>query len=270
VEVTWKDGAKLAKTCEDMEALSLALSSRPAKKNETCTGYLYQTMKIVSDTCKAALGIPDRTGNVPVPQQPLTDVPKTVLKKVQDSLRFYYEHFEYFDMLTFPITYATPIGESDVVDVYRISPEDAIGLFDEKTSKRPKLAGTKLGNFGAFFKKEWRENDILWGRLDGAERIISTLLPDAPKRTELLLKAWLAILKDNKLDPENQQNMSKSLKEAWADFEGTEIPSAEQMTKLQKERDPPSMQSGWFWKLFLAKVQAPQWTLFGETGAGIG
>jgi hypothetical protein len=42
------------------------------------------------------------------------------------------------------------------------------------------------------------------------------------------------------------------------------------MTKLQKERDPPSMQSGWFWKLFLAKVQAPQWTLFGETGAGIG
>ena len=100
-------------------------------------------------------------------------------------------------MLTFPITYATPIGESDVVDVYRISPEDATGLFSAKKSNRPKLAGTKLGNFGAFFKKEWRENDILWGRLDGAERIITTLLPDSPKRTELLLKAWLTILREN-------------------------------------------------------------------------
>ena len=100
-------------------------------------------------------------------------------------------------------------------------------------SSRPKLAGTKLGNFGAFFKKEWRENDIMWGRLDGAERIISTLLPDSRKRTELLLKAWLTILKEN-LDPANLKSLRERLGSSWDDFENAEEPSVEQMAKLQK------------------------------------
>jgi hypothetical protein len=28
----------------------------------------------------------------------------------------------------------------------------------------------KLHHFGAFLKREWREADMVWGRLDGAER----------------------------------------------------------------------------------------------------
>ena len=27
-------------------------------------------------------------------------------------------------------------------------------------------------HFGAFFRRSWRENDYLWGRLDGAERLL--------------------------------------------------------------------------------------------------
>ncbi len=216
------DEKRLAGVCEEIEALSLSLSSRP-KQDETATGYLCHTMTIVSHMCKEALS-----------NKSLPGVSKPVLKNIQDCFHFYYDHFEYFDMLTFPIMYATPIGESDVVDVYRISPEDATGLFSAKKSNRPKLAGTKLGNFGAFFKKEWRENDILWGRLDGAERIITTLLPDSPKRTELLLKAWLAILKEN-LDPDNLKRLRDRLGSSWEEFENAEEPSAQQMAKLQQE-----------------------------------
>lgn len=216
------DETKLAEVCEEIEKLSLGLSSRPGQ-DEKASGYLYKTMTVVSQMCKEALS-----------SETLTGVPNAVLKNVQDCFRFYYDHFEYFDMLTFPITYATPIGESDVVDVYRISPQDATGLFSAQKSGRPKLAGTKLGNFGAFFKKEWRENDILWGRLDGAERIISTLVPESPQRTELLLRAWLAILKEN-LDPANLTVLRDRLGSSWDDFEKADKPSEEQLSKLQKE-----------------------------------
>jgi hypothetical protein len=74
----------------------------------------------------------------------------------------------------------------------------------------------------------------MWGRLDGAERIISTLLPDSPQRTELLLRAWLAILKEN-LDPLNLKSLRDRLGSSWEAFETAEAPSLEQMTKLQQE-----------------------------------
>ncbi len=221
LEEILSDEERLAAVCEEIEGLSLGLSSR-LEQGKQSTGYLCQTMAIVSHMCKEALST-----------QSLPGVPEAVLKNVQDCFRFYYDYFEYFDMLTFPITYATPIGESDVVDVYRISPEDATGLFNTQKNRRPKLAGTKLGNFGAFFNKEWRENDIMWGRLDGAERIISTLLPDSPQRTEFLLRAWLTILKEN-LDPANLNNLRDRLGRSWEDFENAAAPSVEQMAKLQE------------------------------------
>jgi len=58
-----------------------------------------------------------------------------------------------------------------------------------------KLAGTTLGNFGAFFERTFRENDIRWGRLDGAERTIAALLPtDAALRKRMTTQAHRAIV----------------------------------------------------------------------------
>ncbi len=39
-----------------------------------------------------------------------------------------------------------------------------------------KLAGMKLAHFAGFLKQSWRANDWLWGRLDGAEHILASLL----------------------------------------------------------------------------------------------
>jgi hypothetical protein len=63
--------------------------------------------------------------------------------------------------------------------VVRISPRDAKSLIDEEDQSEPrrKLGGTALANFGAFLDRGWRENDILWGRLDGAERLVHAMLP---------------------------------------------------------------------------------------------
>ena len=60
-----------------------------------------------------------------------------------------------------------------------------------------KLAGTALMHFGAFLDRRWRQNDILWGRLDGAERLIASVTQGSwlsdELRTSILQRAQLAI-----------------------------------------------------------------------------
>ena len=41
--------------------------------------------------------------------------------------------------------------------------------------------------------REWRENDLMWGRLDAAERIIRCMLPGSPEANALIEEANLAI-----------------------------------------------------------------------------
>ena len=76
------------------------------------------------------------------------------------------------------------MGETDEIDVFRISPVDA--EFQNQRARSdvtgPKLKGESFGAFGAFLDEEWRRHDILWGRLDGAERLISALIPGTAAR----------------------------------------------------------------------------------------
>jgi patatin-related protein len=114
----------------------------------------------------------------------------------------YYLRFDAFDQMSFPLYYDTGTGEPATVDIIRVSPEDAPSLLDERSdTKRKKLAGTKLFNFGAFLDERWRRNDIMWGRLDGAERLIKALLPmsdpaTSTVRAELISRAHGSILRE--------------------------------------------------------------------------
>lgn len=125
---------------------------------------------------------------------------------LREILWYYYIYFEDFDQVSYPILYSTAVGEeADVIDVFRVSPLDATALISEKDQNGiQKLAGTTLGNFGAFFERKFRINDIMWGRLDGAERVIAALLPSNPDlRRELTEEAHREIIKDearNRID----------------------------------------------------------------------
>jgi patatin-related protein len=90
-----------------------------------------------------------------------------------------FDQFEYYDQMVFPIFYEASVGETELCEVFRISPRDATSILDENNpaEKRRKLAGTALFHFGAFLKREWRQNDLMWGRLDATERIIRSILP---------------------------------------------------------------------------------------------
>lgn len=125
-------------------------------------------------------------------------------RSLRRFLAEYYLRFDEYDQVSFPLYYDTGTGEPATVEVVRISPEDAPSLIDEKNSKRRKLAGTFLANFGGFLDEQWRRNDIMWGRLDASERLLATLLPaqqDKALRDALLGQAQRAILKEEMTQP---------------------------------------------------------------------
>lgn len=130
----------------------------------------------------------------------ISEIPLDSRNVVREYLREFYIHFDDYDQVQFPILYQTDFGESAEVEIFRISPEDAPSLINERGAGgdgRQKLAGNALFHFGAFLDRVWRENDIMWGRLDGAERLITALLPDPDfelVREKLIGEAHLAIL----------------------------------------------------------------------------
>jgi len=120
----------------------------------------------------------------------------SVIWLARNAMAHYYNHYEDYDLLTYPMLYETGVGEADAIDIIRISPEDAKQLIDERQTGCHKLAGSALGHFGAFLARQWRENDILWGRLDGAERIITALIPNHPLRQQLIGEAQGQIVQE--------------------------------------------------------------------------
>ena len=86
-----------------------------------------------------------------------------------------YREFEWYDMVIFPMQQGTGAAEANRVEIIRVSPLDSENLIGRDASRK-KLAGTALWAFGAFLSRTWRENDMLWGKLDAAEIVIRNLL----------------------------------------------------------------------------------------------
>jgi hypothetical protein len=60
--------------------------------------------------------------------------------------------------------------EYDPIKIDRISPSDATAI--RTGGAAAMLKGVEFNSFGAFFSRAYRENDYLWGRLHGADRLI--------------------------------------------------------------------------------------------------
>ncbi len=82
--------------------------------------------------------------------------------------------FAFFDIATFPMLQSLALDEYDEIKVDRISPEDANAI--RRGGARACLKGINFGSFGAFFSRAYRENDYLWGRLHGADRLVDIVL----------------------------------------------------------------------------------------------
>ncbi len=89
-----------------------------------------------------------------------------------------YLGFPFYDVSTLPLVRNEGLTEFDPVKVDRISPEDCSAI--RKGGTAATLRGTEFFNFGAFFSRAYRENDYLWGRFHGAERMIDLVCSTVP------------------------------------------------------------------------------------------
>jgi patatin-related protein len=84
-----------------------------------------------------------------------------------------YLGFPIWDVLIYPIQSLSETGENDAINVVRVSPREANLL---PVPPGGKVEGARAHHFYAFFHREARENDYLWGRLDAAEQLVRLLL----------------------------------------------------------------------------------------------
>jgi patatin-related protein len=124
------------------------------------------------------------------------------------ALLLAYLGFPFYDVVTLPLLRGEGTTEFNPAKVDRISPDDCDAIRRGAT-----LRGTEFYNFGAFFSRAYRENDYLWGRLHGAERLIDLIAStlegkpiDAAELARTKREAFLAILDEEEsrltADPE--------------------------------------------------------------------
>ena len=116
------------------------------------------------------------------------------------------------------------------IDVSQFSPLTATALtaFDENGHQTAKLKGLPLHHFAAFLNVTSRENDYLWGRLDGAEMILRTLqevhvaktAPNAaaPQAHIPHLASALQSVLDTETDPTRISQLRECLQKQVADL----------------------------------------------------
>ena len=94
-----------------------------------------------------------------------------------------YLGYALYDIATLPLLQDEGFDEFDPVKVDRISPDDAPTI--RTGGAAATLKGIEFNNFGAFFSRAYRENDYLWGRLHGVDRLIDILISTMPAGTEI-------------------------------------------------------------------------------------
>ncbi len=131
-----------------------------------------------------------------------------------------YLGFPYFDISTLPMLQGEGLEEFNPIKVDRISPDDAQSI--RRGGAAATLKGIEFNSFGAFFSRKYRENDYLWGRLHGAERMVdivySTLTSPAPAQEIMAAKRALfeAILTEEEPRLTNIAELFASLRQEVA------------------------------------------------------
>ena len=105
-----------------------------------------------------------------------------------------YLGFPIWDVLLYPIQSAAQLGEADTIHVARMSPRES----DLLTGGR--IEGIAFHHFYAFFNRQARENDYLWGRLHAAEQLVGLVVEASGSRADPRAwsqKAFKAVLEED-------------------------------------------------------------------------
>ena len=153
---------------------------------------------------------------------------RTILEEIADRLVAWRrtfgnatgpDPFADYDSAFYPLSFLSGIHELDPIELVRVSPLDAqLGL--AKLDPHEKIAGDEVAHFSAFLRRDWRSNDILWGRIDGVERILLALLDRTARermrgRIGAIAHAFADETKLAIAMPHCPAHRIKALREAW-------------------------------------------------------
>ncbi len=99
-------------------------------------------------------------------------------KDARREMLLAYLGFPFVDIATLALTQGDDAAEIDPIKIDRISPNDARAI--RAGGAAATLKGVQFNGFGAFFSAAYRENDYLWGRLHGADRMIDIVASAVP------------------------------------------------------------------------------------------
>ena len=138
---------------------------------------------------------------------------------VQHEVVLHYVGFAFWDVLTFPLPQWRDLGEHDEIRIDRISPVDAASLRDGAES--PTLKGAEFRHFAGFLSRSLREHDYLWGRLDGAERLIDIMCdcayqgrPPDPSEVRRIKKMAFSLILDTEEKALRDANLIATIRSA--------------------------------------------------------
>jgi patatin-related protein len=149
----------------------------------------------------------------------LADAMAALPKAERRTMLLAYLGFPFYDIATLPLLQGHAMDEYDPIKVDRISPEDCSAI--RSGGAEATLKGIEFNNFGAFFSRTYRENDYLWGRLHGVERlldIVNSALPTANRLSQEIINqyrrsACLAILDEEETRLHHVADLIASLRE---------------------------------------------------------
>ncbi len=113
----------------------------------------------------------------------LADALAGLPKAERRTMLLAYLGFPFYDIATLPLLQGEAVDEYDPIKVDRISPEDCNAI--RSGGAEATLKGIEFNNFGAFFSRAYRENDYLWGRLHGVERLLDIVISAMPAASRL-------------------------------------------------------------------------------------
>lgn len=131
-----------------------------------------------------------------------------------------YLGFPFYDIATLQLLQGDAGDEYDPIKVDRISPEDCTAI--RAGGAEATLKGIEFNNFGAFFSRAYRENDYLWGRLHGVERLLDIVISAGPTA--------------NRLSPEQRADYRRQAFRAILAEEAARLPHvADLIAELERE-----------------------------------
>jgi patatin-related protein len=118
-----------------------------------------------------------------VDQTAASSIAESLPAALRQEMLVNYLGFSFWDVWTLRISEWHELEEHREIRVDRISPADASSPKIKEIGTR--LMGAKLRHFAGFLSRSIRENDYLWGRLHGAERLIDIVCSAAAAENAL-------------------------------------------------------------------------------------